>query len=87
MDDDNAFAAGASGARVQFKGSGTVNRNGHYRFMLTAIGGRVSGGGGTDKFRIRIWGDSGLVYDNQMNAPDSADPTTVTRTSCQHKPA
>ena len=35
-------------------------------------------GGGVDKFRIRIWSDGGgLVYDNQMDALDSADPTTT----------
>jgi PKD repeat protein len=66
-----------AGSRAQFKGSGTINGQGDYRFMLTAIDGQVNGGGGTDKFRIRIWDASGLVYDNQMNAPDSSDPTTV----------
>ncbi|MFN2317005.1 MAG: hypothetical protein ABR551_08445 [Gemmatimonadales bacterium] len=68
-----------SGARAQFKGAGTINGGGDYRFMLTAIDGQISGGDGTDKFRIRIWDndDGGLVYDNQLNAPDSDDPTTV----------
>ena len=68
-----------SGARAQYKGSGKINGAGDYRFMLTAIDGQVNGGGGTDKFRLRIWNNVGgrLVYDNQMNAPDSADPTTV----------
>jgi hypothetical protein len=68
-----------SGARAQFKGAGTINGAGDYRFMLTAIDGQISGGGGTDKFRIRIWNNDGggLVYDNQLNAPDSADPTTA----------
>ncbi len=51
---------------------------GDYRFMLTAIDGQQPGGG-QDKFRIRIWNNAGggLVYDNQMNAPDSNDPTTL----------
>ena len=68
-----------AGARAQYKGSGKINGVGDYRFMLTAIDGQVNGGGGQDKFRIRIWNNvgGGLVYDNQMNAPDSADPTTV----------
>ena len=66
-------------ARAQYKGSGKINGAGDYRFMLTAIDGDMPGGGGQDKFRIRIWNNTGgaLVYDNQMNAPDSADPTTV----------
>lgn len=68
-----------AGARVQYTGSGKINGVGDYRFMLTAIDGQVNGGGGSDKLRIRIWNSSGggLVYDNQMNAPDSNDPTTV----------
>lgn len=68
-----------AGARAQYKGSGTINNAGDYRFMLTAIDGEQPGGGGLDKFRIKIWNNAGggLVYDNQMNAPDSADPTTV----------
>jgi hypothetical protein len=43
----------------------------------------VNGGGGQDKFSIRIWNNAGggLVYDNQQSAagvsePDSNDPTT-----------
>ena len=68
-----------AGARAQYKGSGKINNAGDYRLMLTAIDGQVNGGGGQDKFRIRIWNNAGggLVYDNQLNAPDSADPTTV----------
>jgi hypothetical protein len=68
-----------AGARAQYKGSGQVNNAGDYRFILTAIDGQRQGGGGQDKFRIKIWNNQGggLVYDNQMNAPDSADPTTV----------
>ncbi|MGE0887026.1 MAG: PKD domain-containing protein [Blastocatellales bacterium] len=68
----------SGGKKAQYKGFGTINGGGNYRFMLTAIDGDQPGGGGQDKFRIRIWSDAGgLVYDNQMNAPDSNDPTTV----------
>jgi hypothetical protein len=71
-----------AGARAQFKGTGTINGAGSYRFMLTAIDGNLlANGSGTDKFRIRIWsGDDaskGLVYDNQAGASDTTDPTTV----------
>jgi hypothetical protein len=67
-----------SGARAQYKGSGTLNGAAGYGFLLTAIDGQVNGGGGTDKFRIKIWdANSVVVYDNQMGAPDDSDPTTV----------
>ena len=44
-----------AGARAQFKGTGTINGAGNYGFMLTAIDGQLNGGGGVDKFRIKIW--------------------------------
>ncbi len=72
-----------SGARAQFKGQGTINGAGGYRFMLTAIDGQINGGGGSDKFRIKIWvinangSDGRTVYDNQMGADDNATPSTV----------
>jgi hypothetical protein len=69
-----------AGARAQFKGSGTINGGGNYGFLLTAIDGQVNGGGGVDKFRIKIWdkanGDA-VVYDNQMGADDNSNPTTA----------
>jgi len=40
----------------------------------------VNGGGGEDKFRIRIWDaadESIMIYDNQLGAGLDADPTTV----------
>ncbi len=39
----------------------------------------MSGGGGLDKFRIKIWDKAtgNIVYDNLMGATDEADPTTV----------
>jgi len=68
-----------AGARAQYKGSGKINGAGDYDFKLTAIDGQQPGGGGADKFRIRIWDrvSGGLVYDNQLNAPDSDEPTTM----------
>lgn len=67
-----------SGSKAQCKGVGTINGSGSYRFMLTIIDGDQPAGDGQDKFRIRIWSDSeGVIYDNQLNAPDGSDPTTV----------
>lgn len=67
-----------AGARAQFKGSGTISGAGDYGFMLTAIDGQVNGGGGVDRFRIKIWDKAtgAIVYDNQMTTDDNAAPTT-----------
>jgi hypothetical protein len=68
-----------AGARAKYKGTGTINGAGNYIFMLSAIDGQVSGGGGTDKFRIKIrtQGTDVPIYDNQFGAADGDDPTTV----------
>ncbi len=69
-----------AGAKAQYKGTGTINENGNYRFMLTAIDGEINGGGGTDKFRIKIWDkvSGNIVYDNQLGGSSDGDnPTTV----------
>lgn len=67
-----------AGARAQFRGSGTINGAGDYGFLLTAIDGQVPGGGGTDKFRIKIWGrqGGGVIYDNRLGAAESSDEAT-----------
>jgi HYR domain/Galactose oxidase, central domain len=69
----------SGGFKAQYKGSGTINGAGNYGFILTAIDGELKGGGGSDKFRIKIWDNATgkAVYDNQLGATDSADPTTV----------
>jgi FtsP/CotA-like multicopper oxidase with cupredoxin domain len=76
-----------AGAKAQYKGTGTVNGTGNYGFLLSAVDGQVNGGGGFDKFRIKIWdinnGDS-VVYDNNLGASediDSANPQVITHGS------
>lgn len=65
-----------AGAKAMYKGSGTINEQGNYSFMLTAIDGQMPGGGGTDRIRIRIWdATSGIIYDNQAGALLDADAT------------
>jgi hypothetical protein len=68
-----------AGAKAQYKGTGTINGAGSYRFILTAIDGDQLSRGKPDMFRIRIWNENtgGIIYDNQMGAADSAEPTTV----------
>ncbi|MDY9927291.1 PKD domain-containing protein, partial [Methanosarcina sp.] len=68
-----------AGARAQYKGTGTINGEGEYGFMLTAIDGELNSGGGSDRFRIKIWDKASetIVYDNMLDADDDADLTTV----------
>ena len=63
-----------AGARAQYKGTGTINGQGSYKFLLTAIDGDINGKPGQDRFRIKIWYyDSNfqqdvVVYDNQIDS-------------------
>jgi len=59
-----------SGARAQYKGTGTINGTGNYGFILTAIDGDVNRGGGPDKFRIKIWevASCDVVDENQIES-------------------
>lgn len=70
-----------SGPKAQFKGTGTVNGASGYSFLLTATDGQVNGGGGVDKFRIKIWdANDAIVFDNVMGASsdvDSANPQAI----------
>jgi Tol biopolymer transport system component len=56
-----------SGENAQFKGSGQVNGESGYQFMIWA--GSGTGPNGGDTFRIKIWADDGGgdVYDNNSN--------------------
>lgn len=67
-----------AGSRGQFKGSGTVNGEGDFGFMLTVIDGQAAGDGTADRFRIKIWdrASDAVIYDNQPTASDTAGVTT-----------
>ncbi len=65
-----------AGPKAQYKGTGTINGTGNYGFLLTATDGQLPGGGGTDKFRIKIWdlnNAGAIVYDNAYTASDDID--------------
>ncbi len=55
------------GGKAMYKGTGTINGEGIYKFMITAWDGQINGG--VDTFRIKIWeedefGDETITYDN-----------------------
>jgi hypothetical protein len=68
-----------SGAKAQFKGFGTINGAGDYGFLLSGVDGQISGGGGKDKFRMKITDKttSAVIYDSQMGAADSSVASTI----------
>ncbi|MGH7637927.1 MAG: hypothetical protein ACREOK_09770, partial [Gemmatimonadaceae bacterium] len=69
-----------AGARAQFKGTGEINGVPGYGFLLTAIDGQIGGGGGVDRFRIKIWSLSSsadVVYDNMRGLAEDSDAATV----------
>ena len=68
-----------AGAKGIYKGSGTINGESGYKFMISAIDGAQSGGGGVDRYRIKIWdaNTSAVVFDNQIGAADDAAATTA----------
>lgn len=69
-----------AGSKAMYKGVGTINGGGNYGFKLSAIDGQKNGGGGVDKFRIKIWdldNNDAIVFDNNLGLPDDADPVTA----------
>ncbi|MCP5524754.1 MAG: tandem-95 repeat protein [Verrucomicrobiales bacterium] len=70
-----------AGSRAQYKGAGTINGEGTYGFMLTAIDGQLSGPTQPDRFRMKIWETASgtVIYDNQSGTSDGSelDDTTV----------
>jgi hypothetical protein len=64
-----------AGSKAKYKGTGAINDEGSYKFMLSAIDGDPNSGDGIDKFRINIWeedtnGDETIIYDNGEGTGD-----------------
>jgi len=69
-----------AGARAQYKGEGEIaGAAGSYVFLITAIDGALAGGGGADRFRIKLWDKvtGAIVYDNQIGQPDDSGAATT----------
>jgi len=73
-----------AGARAKLEGAGTINRQGKYKFILTAIDADINPDDAfsVDRFRIRIWSDvdgaERVVYDNGLSLDDEIDPVNAT---------
>ena len=65
-----------SGGKATYRGEGTINGEGSYKFTLVAFDGDWNDGTESDRFRIKIWGDTGIVYDNAMDTDDNSDDAT-----------
>ncbi|GAG11808.1 unnamed protein product, partial [marine sediment metagenome] len=66
--------------KAKYKGIGKINGEGNYGFMISVIDADLTPSTDVDLFRIKIWDkDDGdrIVYDNQMDAGDDAEPTTA----------
>jgi hypothetical protein len=70
-----------AGYKANYTGNGKINGMGNYGFLVSGIDGQITGGGGTDKFRIRIWDindGNRVIYDNNCtNTDENADPATA----------
>jgi hypothetical protein len=58
---------------------GNVNGEPGHGFLLTATDGQAAGGGGIDRFRLKVWDTATdqIVYDNQPGDADDASATTA----------
>ncbi|MEB2777926.1 HYR domain-containing protein [Algoriphagus sp. D3-2-R+10] len=66
-----------SGKKATYRGEGMINDVPGYKFTLVALDGDWNGGTDPDQFRIKIWGASGIVYDNGLGADDNSDASTI----------
>lgn len=80
----------ANGTRAQYKGSGTINGEGDYGFIMTVYD-NGEPGAGVDQLRLKIWdrATDTIVYDNRLGESDDvdrADPQLITSGNIQiHK--
>ena len=66
-----------SGAKAQYRGTGTVNGVPGYEFLVTAYDGQAKGASSTaDAFRIKIWNSSGTLFDNRRGTSDDFSSST-----------
>jgi hypothetical protein len=73
----SAYDAGslviAGGKKATYRGDGTVNGEGGYRFVLIAVDGDAPPSTGPDRFRIKITKGGSVVYDNRPGSSEDPD--------------
>ena len=64
-----------AGAKAMYKGTGTINGEGGYGFMLSAIDEKLTPSTDVDMFRIKIWdkGTDTIIYDNGCEGPEGTE--------------
>lgn len=72
------------GSKAMYKGTGSLNGESGYKFILSAIDGDLTGGAQVDAFRIRIWteteiGVETVVYDNDLSLDNESEAYTELR--------
>ncbi|MFC2031990.1 PKD domain-containing protein [Chloroflexota bacterium] len=72
-----------AGKKAKFKGEGTINGEGLFKFMLTAIDADVNNSDSfeVDRFRIKIWEENNdnedVIYDNAIGSDDDNATTEI----------
>lgn len=73
-----------AGAKAKYKGVGTINGQGAYKFMLSAIDADINlnDSFNVDRFRIKLWyetsgGAEVVAYDNALGNEDDLDMTEI----------
>ncbi|MFZ5430490.1 MAG: MBG domain-containing protein, partial [Bacteroidota bacterium] len=78
----NTHEAGSlviSGSRATYRGTGTVNGQSGYKFVVVAIDGQWNNQTNPDRFRIKITrtADDVVVYDNQYDSDENTTDATM----------
>ncbi|MCF1751156.1 MBG domain-containing protein, partial [Mariniradius sediminis] len=67
-----------SGGRATYRGTGTINGQSGFKFVVVAIDGQWNGQSNPDRFRIKISTTAGVVvYDNQMGSAENTADATI----------
>jgi hypothetical protein len=69
-----------AGSKAMYKGVGTVNGQGNYGFLISAVDAKLSPSTDIDLFRLKVWDRDNhdfVVYDNMMGKEEDSDPTTA----------